>query len=398
MQVFSFLDTLSEFNKLLDQIFDEFGLIVCGWSAEWDYALRDAIYRCQSRRFATYWATRGVPGEEAERLIGHRKAETITIASADAFFQTLRDYVEAVEEFSRPHPLSTEATIAILKRYMSESRYRIQHSDLIHDAVRKALEETSTDGYDVNRHQPNGESFSTRVRGYDVACSTFLAMAPVAGFWAEPEHYPVWERALSRLANVEQRGGYTVWLSLERYPALLLLFALGIGVLEARRIELLSQLFFVPTHEPNEGNLPAGVVLPRHCLSGDTVTLARALPGVGNIRFPFSKWIYTVVREHTRNIIPSEKQYAFVFAKFELLLALGFGHHEDKRFGYWAPPGTFVYLYEERRRAVNEIQESLTRQNDKSPYVQCGIFGDTAESCRQEIDNLMAFLPKLGSF
>ena len=39
-----------EFNKLLDQVFDEFGLIVCGWSAQWDKALRDVFYRCQSHQ------------------------------------------------------------------------------------------------------------------------------------------------------------------------------------------------------------------------------------------------------------------------------------------------------------------------------------------------------------
>ena len=43
-----------EYNRLLDRIFDEFGLIVCGWSAEWDAALRDAIYRAVSRRYTTY--------------------------------------------------------------------------------------------------------------------------------------------------------------------------------------------------------------------------------------------------------------------------------------------------------------------------------------------------------
>lgn len=45
-------------NRLLDRVFDEFGLIVCGWSGEWDTALRAAIERCPSRRFTTYWAAR----------------------------------------------------------------------------------------------------------------------------------------------------------------------------------------------------------------------------------------------------------------------------------------------------------------------------------------------------
>ena len=39
-----------EFNAHLDRILDEFGLIVCGWSADWDIALRNAIERAPNRR------------------------------------------------------------------------------------------------------------------------------------------------------------------------------------------------------------------------------------------------------------------------------------------------------------------------------------------------------------
>ena len=68
-----------KFDQLLDRIFDEFGLVVCGWSAEWDGALRKAINRAPSRRFSTYWAARGEPGDEAQRLIDHRGAQVIPI-------------------------------------------------------------------------------------------------------------------------------------------------------------------------------------------------------------------------------------------------------------------------------------------------------------------------------
>jgi hypothetical protein len=46
-------------NQYLDRVLDEFGLIVLGWSADWDDALRDAIARCPTRRFTTWWAARG---------------------------------------------------------------------------------------------------------------------------------------------------------------------------------------------------------------------------------------------------------------------------------------------------------------------------------------------------
>ena len=53
------------FNRLLDRVFDEFGLVVAGWSADWDEALRSAMTRAPYRRFSTYWSSRGEPSAKA---------------------------------------------------------------------------------------------------------------------------------------------------------------------------------------------------------------------------------------------------------------------------------------------------------------------------------------------
>jgi hypothetical protein len=86
-------------NTLLDQVFDQFGLITCGWSADWDVALRNAIERAPSRRFTTYWASRGTPSEVANNLIQHRQGQLISITDADHFFTSLQEKVEALERF-----------------------------------------------------------------------------------------------------------------------------------------------------------------------------------------------------------------------------------------------------------------------------------------------------------
>ena len=387
-----------EVNKILDQVLDEFGLIVCGWSAEWDQALRDAIYRCQSHRFATYWAVKDDPSSEARRLISYRNAKLVNIESADSFFGAIRTHVEAVREFSRPGSSLTESPVAVLKRYMSESRYRIQYSDYFHDAVREVLEQTCGEDFSVNGVRPDGESFASLVQKYNAAASLLLTLAPVAGYWAEEEHHSVLERAVVRLASTEERSGYTVWLSLKRYPALLLLFGLGIGALEADRIHFLGRLFSASIHEGNEGNVAAVDILPRNCLSGDVVVLAKSLPGMGRKRFPMSEWIFGTIRQVTREIIPSETQYALAFTKLEILLALGFAYREGGRFGYWAPPGTYVYRREETAQVLADIQESLTKFGHDSSYVSSGIFGKTADTCRQGIENLTGFLGKLPPF
>lgn len=75
------------YNTLLDRIFDEHGLIVCGWSGEWDHALRAAMLRAPNRRYPVFWATRGSPGDGAQQLIAHRHARVIEIAGADEFLK-----------------------------------------------------------------------------------------------------------------------------------------------------------------------------------------------------------------------------------------------------------------------------------------------------------------------
>lgn len=71
-----------QFNSLLDRVLDEYGLIVCGWSATWDSALRDAITRQPERRYTTWWVTRGPLSSEAAELVAARRATVIESADA----------------------------------------------------------------------------------------------------------------------------------------------------------------------------------------------------------------------------------------------------------------------------------------------------------------------------
>ena len=129
-------------NTLLDRIFDEYGLIVCGWSGESDRALCAALQRRRSLRYTTYWTVRDHVKDEAQRLIDHLKAETIQISGADSFFRNLSESVKAIEDTAQPHPLSAQVAEATVKRYVVDDRYRILLTDLVmrevtrvHDAI-----------------------------------------------------------------------------------------------------------------------------------------------------------------------------------------------------------------------------------------------------------------------
>jgi hypothetical protein len=86
-----------ELNAVLRHVFENYGLVICGWSGEWDIALRDAIRSCPVRRFSAYWASLGEPADRTKELLEFRKAEQIRIEGADAFFRELREKVFALE-------------------------------------------------------------------------------------------------------------------------------------------------------------------------------------------------------------------------------------------------------------------------------------------------------------
>jgi len=74
-------------NQCLDRVLDEFGLIICGWSGEWDTPLRNAIRRSPNRRFATYWLAKGETTEEAQHTIRHRRAEVVRLRALTRFLK-----------------------------------------------------------------------------------------------------------------------------------------------------------------------------------------------------------------------------------------------------------------------------------------------------------------------
>ena len=380
-----------EFDQLLDRIFDEFRLIVCGWSATWNNALRQAIEHCPSRRFTTYWAARGEPTDEAQQLINHRRAEVIAIEEADTFFQTVQRHVESIEEFSRPHPLSTEAAVASLKRYLSEPRYRIQLSDLIDETVDRIIEATSGEVYSVQGPPINTESATARVRGYEAACSTLLAMASVGGFWVEEEHYSVWQRALERLSPVNSNGA-PFWLSLQYYPGTLLLYALGLGSIEAHRLEFLERLFTTMIHREHHEAIPAVQLLPPFCLfsvHSQSGQAAQILEGMGRHDVPLSDWLYETLQPYVERLIPDNNRYTLVFDELEMLMALGYAYRGVTD---WVPRGAFGCRHENRNRILQEIEESIAEFQEQSPFVRSSIFGETVEDCLQSLEVFKKFI------
>ncbi|HEY8011911.1 MAG TPA: SIR2 family protein, partial [Rudaea sp.] len=115
-----------EYERLLDRILDEHGLIVCGWSGEWDHALRAAFLRAPNRRYSVFWAAHGELSADAQDLIACRKGKVVPITGADAFFKALQQRIETLEQSQRQNPLSIELLVNGTKRFLAKVEHRIQ--------------------------------------------------------------------------------------------------------------------------------------------------------------------------------------------------------------------------------------------------------------------------------
>ncbi len=378
-----------EFNQFLDQVFDEYGLVVCGWSAAWDGALRDAIYRTPSRRFTTYWAARGEPNEQAQRLIDHRRAQVIPIDDADSFFQKVQHSVESIEEFSMSHPLSTEAAVASLKRFLSEHKY-IQLEGLIEDTVKRVIEEPSGRDFDANHPPPTTETVTSRTRKYEAACSTLIAMATVGGRWAEVEHCKTWQRALQQPSWTPRPGGIVEWSDLRLYPGMLLLYALGLGAVEADRLAFLGRIFPAAVHRENNKRMTVVQAFApyQRFEPGSPMTI---LEGMENYQLPLNEWMFNTLRKFTKGLIPDEDRYRLNFVKLEMLMSMNSVY---RRSPDWRGQtrGIFLYNFETAGVVLQEITDSIADHRDESPFVSADIFGQTSEDCMQRIDGLQQWI------
>jgi hypothetical protein len=212
----------AEFDRQLDRIFDEYGLIVCGWSGEWDHALRRAFLRAPNRRYPVYWAARSQLANGAQELVNHRRARVISAADADVFFTNLLRRVEALEQSQRQNPLSIELLVHSAKRYLSKSEYRIQLDELFTQEVDRLLNELDAPEFDPGRPFSQ-KDFHGRIRKYESITEPLARMVGVLGRWGDDSELPLVLDIINSLYRHSEKigSGSTPYLNIRSYPAVL---------------------------------------------------------------------------------------------------------------------------------------------------------------------------------
>ena len=233
-----------EYDTLLDRIFDEHGLIVCGWSGEWDHALRAAITRSPARRYTMFWTALGRPGMHAAELIKHRDGRLVSIADANGFFTGIRDRIETLGRTHRRNPQSVVLLVNSAKRYLEKPEYRIRLDELLDSEACSLLKKL--EGAALPPHGSwSPEEFRRRVNVYEAATEPLARTVGALGRWGDDSEFGTTVnviRSLCSRASQERSGGLVPWIALRSYPSVLLVAAYGIGLVFGKRWRTLYRL------------------------------------------------------------------------------------------------------------------------------------------------------------
>lgn len=312
----------TEMDQLLDRIFDEHGLIVCGWSATWDPSLRNAILRCKGHRYHTYWLKHGNLSNEANNVIANRQATTIEIAGADAFFKDLYQNIVSISESNRPHPLTVSTAVSTLKRLLPDSKNEIQIHDLLQSEINFILDQAI-------KHQLEGRNLTDKIKSYDELLEKLKALFIVGYQWEKGTYVSLWRHSLERLTK-----------PLLEYPTILLMYSIGVTCTAKGKYNILGQTFKdLNCRVPNNyvGHVTTMAYPAEHA---ERLNAERSSAGKNKQHTPLSNHLFELLEKDLLSITISKEDFEQSFKEFEYIFGLISFQYSERG---WGQPGRFTW-------------------------------------------------------
>lgn len=225
-------------DRLLGRILDDYGLIIAGWSAKYDPALRESIASNYPGRFTLTWFEPAEPSEEANILRTLKRGIHVD-QDADTGFGLLADGVSALTARSSRHPLTIPVAVETAKRELSGRTVAIG----LHDTLSRELDslhrlpEFHLPDYNVDH------DYEAMLERIEEATKLSAALLATLAYWGDDTTDRWWLGELPRLASTAEGSGLTKLLSLRVVSGSILFYAVGVATVAAQRFDLLARLF-----------------------------------------------------------------------------------------------------------------------------------------------------------
>ncbi|OMQ28574.1 hypothetical protein BK799_29630 [Rhodococcus sp. D-1] len=232
---------------LLHRVLEDYGLIVAGWSATYDPALRSAISEHYSRRFTMTWVEPYEQSEIAADLRELMKANLVPL-DADAAFGKLVDSVESIAVRQSRHPLTVAVAAETAKRELSGRWTAIGLHDALGAEFTRLHEHPqfhliTYDGY-------SNAQYKEAVQQVWEATKVPAALVAVLSYWGEDTSDSWWMDELERFSVHPRVSGQTAVIKLRMVVGSVLFYAASVGAVAGKRYDLLTRLLRLHRTDP----------------------------------------------------------------------------------------------------------------------------------------------------
>ena len=352
-------------KQYLKRIFEDYGLITCGWSGEWDKGLINIISESTLPRYNSFFATVGTAKENIQDLSRLRHGELLPISGADEMFSELWEQVSALNENHVNKNMGHDIMIAKFKKYLSSNQYDIEYTDML-DGLGNNAYNTIIEHSQYN-FQLTRNSFSKYLEIHKTVISPLLETVILAVRWGKWSHIKPFGDLLVKLCIKPFRNGEIIF---EYTKYLHALAPMGIACVKYNRFRELDNILRLSVPSPNFMDVKRYPLL--YLLGGThwNDDIWNELTGE-SYRYPFSVFFLKELLPLFKNYFIVDSEYENTFYIWEHLKSLIYGYNKCYILSENFPLGEFI-----RRESMYKV-----RGNEEEPYM---IFWESADSLKNE--------------
>lgn len=358
-------------KQYLKRIFEDYGLITCGWSGEWDKGLINIISESTLPRYNSFFATVGTIKGNIQDLSRLRHGELLPISGADEMFSELWEQVSALNENHVNKNMGHDIMIAKFKKYLSSNQYDIEYTDML-DGLGNNAYNTIIE-YAQYNFQLTRDSFSKYLEIHKTAIAPLLETAILAVRWGKWLHIKPFGDLLVKLCIKPFKNGecsieYTQYI--HALAPMLLFNVMGVACVKYNRFRELDNILRLSVPAPNFMGVARRY--PLLYLLGGTHwkdDIWNELIG-GRYYYPYSIFFLEELRPIFKDYFIVDSEYENTFYIWERMKSLIYGYNKCCILENF-PFGGFI------------MRESMykVRGYEEEPYM---IFWKSADSLKNE--------------
>lgn len=375
-------------QQIIDRVFQEYGLIVCGWSGEYDTRLRESLQECETHRYSTYWTYYSDLGEVANELVAARNGFTIHHDGAASLFNDLSDRVRALANAEDGEPLTTPIARERVKRYLSREEHMIDLDDLIRKITKQCCENIlDEDHLPLDVDVSDDFRVEDRYQEYNEMTRRAITVLMTCAHWGNETQNSGQSSVLDALTMLtpsqQPDGAYkSHWVDIQRYPATTALYGIGLTGVSNGNWPLVTSILSTEVEVFRPRRIEATRKSAVEALHPRMLTRewGRGLDresAENSLRSSLKETLY----DPAMDFFTSESAYEQAFKRFELLLDLVW--YAEGNGDSVVSLGT-TYWEED----IDELEEEIEREGADWPLISEGVLLTDSSQTTDLLDSI----------